>query len=96
MTVTEKLHGRKLIAIATGTRTRKVIVNVGSATVALSAGQTQAVTVSLNGAGSHLLDERRHLNVTLTVTQSLGANQTTTVSRQTVTFRAPRKPHSRH
>jgi hypothetical protein len=96
MTVTEKLHGRRLIAITARKRTRKVTVTVGTAAVTLGAGQTRVVTISLNGTGKQVLARRRRLSVTLRVTQSLGANRTTTVSRQVVTFKAPKKGHSRH
>jgi hypothetical protein len=94
MTVTEKLRGRRLIAISARKRTRKV--TVGTKAVTLVAGQTKVVRLSLNGAGKRLLSKRHHLSTTLTVKQSLGANHTTTVSRQVVIFKAHKKGHHRH
>jgi hypothetical protein len=95
MTVTEKRHGRRLIAITARKRTRKTIVTVGTTSVRLSAGRTKVATVSLNRIGKRLLAKRHHLSATLTVKQSLGANHTTTVSRQTVRFKASTKGHGR-
>jgi hypothetical protein len=97
MTVTEKLRGRKLIAVtARKPKTRKVTVTVGVASVTLSAGQSKVVKVSLNGTGKRLLATRHRLSVTLRVTQALGRNRTTTISKQIVSFKAPKKGHHRH
>jgi hypothetical protein len=95
LTVTEKFRGRKLIAITSRKKVRKVIVTVGRATATLSAGQTKVVKVSLNGTGKRLLAKRHHLNATLRVTQALGGNRTAIIRTQVVTFKAPKK-HHRH
>jgi hypothetical protein len=64
-------------------------VGVGSTTVTLSAGQTRIVRVSLNGTGKHLLATRHGLSAKLVVSQA----PSTTVSTQTVRFKAHRHGH---
>ena len=95
LTVTEKLRGRKLVAVSARKHTRihrKVLV-VGSTTVTLSAGQTRTVKVALNRAGRQLLAARHHLKVTLHIVQVLSGRQLLTVSTRTLAFKAP---HHRH
>jgi hypothetical protein len=96
MTVTEKLRGKKVIAITARQRqkTRNVLLTVGSAPgVTLAAGRSKVVKVSLNGLGKRLLASRHTLKATLDVTQVLGSRTSRTLS-QTVTFRAPK--HRQH
>jgi hypothetical protein len=76
-------------------RKHKVVVNVGSAHVTLSAGHSTTVKVSLNGTGRRLLTSRHVLATTLRVTQSLLNRRTRAVSTQTVTFKVPKK-HKHH
>jgi hypothetical protein len=64
-------------------------VGVGSTTVTLAAGQTRIVRISLNGTGKHLLATRHGLSAKLIVSQA----PNTTVSTQTVTFKAHRHGH---
>jgi len=95
LTVTEKLRGRKLIALGARKRMRihrKVLV-VGSTTVTLSAGQTRTVKVTLNRAGRKLLAAAHHVTVTLHVLQVLSGDQILTVSTRTLAFKAS---HHRH
>jgi hypothetical protein len=94
MTVTETFRGHKLVAVAA--RVRHKVVGVGSATVALTAGNAQTVRVSLNGQGRKLLASRHVLKVKLVVTEALGNGQSATVSTQTVTFKAHSHRHGRH
>ena len=95
MTVTEKFRGRKLIAVTSRKKIRKVIVTVGSArTITLTAGQSKVVKVSLNGTGKRLLGSHHTLKVTLDVTQSLGGSRSRTTS-EGVTFKAPKHKHHR-
>jgi hypothetical protein len=64
-------------------------VGVGSTTVTLNAGQSGIVRVSLNGTGKHLLATRHGLSARLVVSQA----PNTTVSTQTVRFKARRHGH---
>ena len=94
MTVTETFRGHKLVAVAA--RVRHKVVGVGSATVALTAGNAQTVRISLNGQGRKLLASRHLLKVKLVVTEALGNGQSATVSAQTVTFKTHTHRHGRH
>ena len=97
MTVTEKVRGKKVIAVTARKKpkTRKVIVTVGTArTITLTGGQSKVVKISLNRTGKRLLASHHRLKVTLDVTQVLGGGHSKTVA-QTVTFKAPKKRHHR-
>jgi len=91
LTVTETVRGHKH-------KPRKILVVVGNAHVALTAGQRRTVEVGLNGTGKHLLATHHPLEVTLRVTQVLGNGHTVTVRTQTVTFQShkPGRRHGRH
>ena len=93
MTATEKIRGRKVIAVTSRKKpkTRNVVFTVGTTSVTLAAGRTKTVRVSLNRAGKRLLASHRTLKVTLKVTQSLDGGHSNTVSTQTVTFNAPKR-----
>ena len=91
LTVTETFRGHRLVAVTA--RKPKVIhkvVVVGTARATIRPGRTQTVRVGLNHAGRTLLAARHKLTATLSVTQGHR-----TVSRQKVTFKAPRK-HKKH
>jgi hypothetical protein len=92
MSVTETLHGHKLIA----RHARHKVIGVGSAAVTLTAGNSATVRISLNGAGRKLLAAHHVLKVKLVVTEALGNGQSATVSTQTVTFKAHSHRHKRH
>ena len=94
MTVTETFRGHKLLAVTA--RVRHKVLSVGSATAALTAGSAQTVRISLNGQGRKLLASRHLLKVKLVVTEALGNGQSSTVSAQTVTFKARSHGHGHH
>jgi hypothetical protein len=95
LTVTERLKGRRLIAVtARGyRRTRRKIVVVGTATVTLASGQTRTVKLALNSAGRRLLAARHRLNATLHVVQVLPGRPSATVSTRTLAFKAAHRRH---
>jgi hypothetical protein len=100
LSVTETLRGHKVIAVSARAargkpKKHKKVVRVGSATTNLSAGQSQTVSIALNGAGRRLLKGRKSIKATLTVTQTLIGGTTTTLSRQTVSFKGKKKKHKR-
>jgi hypothetical protein len=84
--VTETLKGGKLGAVAAKAKTTKQTVAVGKTTVTLDAGQTETVTVELNGTGQSLLKTHRKLAVKFTA-----RNGTSVLSSHTVTFKEPTK-----
>jgi hypothetical protein len=88
--VIETLRGHKLVAVGARARTKKVhkvVVVLGTASVALTSSQKRTVKIALNGAGKRLLKSHHRLNVTLRVTQLFGNGHTATVSTQTLTFK---------
>jgi hypothetical protein len=94
MTVVVKFRGRKIIGVTAKTaKVHHKPYKVGSTRVTLQAGQSQTVTVSLNGKGRFLLSLRHHLKVRLKGTQALANNQTVTVLNKVVTFHSPPKKH---
>ncbi|MGO9901880.1 MAG: hypothetical protein ACLP0J_19850 [Solirubrobacteraceae bacterium] len=92
LTVTEKIKGGKVIAVAAtnhnSKKTTAKVVVVGTTRFTLAAGQSKTVRVSLNGAGKSLLASYEKLKVELTITQS-----DSTAASQTITFKA--KPKKR-
>jgi hypothetical protein len=99
LTVTETFKGHKLIAIsAKSKKQRKThkVVQVGTATVTLKAGQSQTVKISLNGAGKALLASHHGLKATLRITQANAAGGSTTVFTLTVKFKPAKPKHSHH
>jgi hypothetical protein len=84
--VTETLKGGKLFAVAAKAKTTKRTVTVGKTTITLDAGQTEAVTVELNGTGQSLLKSHHKLAVKFTA-----RNGTSALSSRTVTFKEPTK-----
>ncbi len=93
MSVTETFRGHRLVAVAA--RVRDKVIGVGSARVALTAGGSETVRISLDRAGRNLLAARHVLRVRLKVTESLGNGSSATVSTQTVTFKAHSHRHGR-
>jgi hypothetical protein len=95
LTVTEKLRGRKVIAVSA--RTAKVThttVVLGTKSATIKAGRTQTVRISLNRTGRNLVAARHTLTAKLAVTQRI-AGRNRTLSTQKVTFKAP-KHHVKH
>jgi hypothetical protein len=80
--VTETLKDGKLSALAAKTKTTKRTVTVGKTTITLDAGQTEKVTVELNGTGQSLLKRHHKLAVKLTAHDG-----TAVLSSRTVTFK---------
>jgi hypothetical protein len=98
LTVTETFKGHKLIAIsAKAKKQRKThkVVQVGTASVTLKAGQSKTVKISLNGAGKALLASHHGLKATLRITQAKAGGGSTTVFTLTVKFK-PAKPKHKH
>jgi hypothetical protein len=96
LTVTETFRGHRLVAVSSRASRRRThrVVTVGSASVTLTAGQSQTVRIGLNATGKRLLASHHGLKVTLRVTEATGGSASTTVSTQTVTFKPARKGHS--
>ena len=88
LTVTEKLKGGKVIAVAASakqrTTTRTLVV--GRTTVSVAAGKSKTADVTLNKAAKQLLNKRRTLPALLTFTQG-----TTKLASKRVTFKASGK-----
>jgi hypothetical protein len=86
--VTETFKDGKLVAVtaASKPKTTKRTVTVGKTTITLDGGQTETVTVELNGTGQRLLKGRLTLPVKL-----IARSGTSVLSSQTVTFKRPRK-----
>lgn len=102
LTVTETFKGHKLIAIGAKARKQKKthkVVQVGSASVTLKAGQSKTVKIGLNGAGKALLASHHGLKATLRITEAKAGAGSTAVLTQAVKFK-PRKAakhgHSHH
>jgi hypothetical protein len=68
-------------------------VTVGTASVSLTAGQSQSIAVKLNRTGRSLLAKLHKVRAKLVVTQSHNDGTTATISSQTVTFTSPNKRH---
>jgi hypothetical protein len=96
LTVTETVLGHRIIAVSSRAHKHKVVVNVGSVSAALTAGQSKTVKIQLNGTGKNLLKALHKLQTTLTVTQKLLSGHSRTVNTQKVTFTAPKKHHHHH
>jgi hypothetical protein len=102
LTVTETLKGHKLIAISAKAKKQKKthkVVQVGSASVTLKAGQSKTVKIGLNGAGKALLASHHGLKATLRITQAKAGGGSTAVLTQTVKFKPPKPAkhgHSHH
>jgi hypothetical protein len=99
LTITETLKGHKLIAISAKAKKQKKIhkvVQVGSASVTLEAGQSKTVKIGLNSTGKALLASHHGLKTTLRITQANAGGGSTTVLKQTVTFKPPKPKHSHH
>jgi len=96
--VTETFKGHRLIAISARANRRKTdrVVQVGTASVTLNAGQTQTVKIGLNGAGKALLASHHGLKATLRITQANAGGASATVFSLTVTFKPTKRGHSRH
>lgn len=93
LTSTEKLAGKKVTGIAARLakhKARRRAVTVGSATMAIPAGQTAALLVSLNSTGRGLLKRFPKLPVTLTVALTTEGH-TATVATQKLTIRGKHK-----
>ncbi len=93
LTSTEKLAGKKVTAVAARLakhKTRRRAVTVGSATMAIPAGQTASSLVSLNSTGRGLLKRFHKLPVTLTVALT-AEGHTTSVATKKLTIRAEHK-----
>jgi hypothetical protein len=69
-------------------------VRVAFVALRLNAGQTKAITLTLNGKGKTLLARLGELPVTIKVTNA-GAGKTTTVKSARATLHAPKKPRHR-
>jgi len=85
--VTETLKGGKVVAVSAKTnpkKTTKRTVDLGTTTVTLKAGESQKVTVKLNGAGQGLL--KSHHTLAVKLTEHSGAS---VLAGPTVTFKAP-------
>ena len=91
-TGTSGAHCRVTLKLTARDRHHK-LVGVGKATVTLAAGHARIVRISLNRAGRNLLATRHTLKVKLAVIEATGNGHTTTVSSQTVTFKAHRHGH---
>jgi hypothetical protein len=83
LTVTEHLHDHRVSAITAGSTTRKVVI--GQIKVALAAGQSKVVTLSLNSAGKRLLKTHRSFKAHLAVRaeNAIVKAQTVTITRKT-------------
>jgi hypothetical protein len=95
LTATETFKGRRLIAISAKANRRKTrkVVEVGTASVTLMAGQTRTVKIGLNATGKALLASHRGLKATLQVTQANAGGGSTTVFRLTVKFKRASRGH---
>jgi uncharacterized membrane protein len=94
ISATETLKGNKVIAItarATASRATKKVVVLGKMTVTLAAGQSETVTVKLNGLGTRLLAQYHRLKVRVAATEFSSGNMGTVAS-TTLTFAQPRAP----
>jgi hypothetical protein len=95
LTADETLKGGKVTTATARKKTTHRTVTVGTASVGLTAGQSQSVAVTLNRTGKSLLAKLHKVQAKLVVTQSLSGGTTATISSQTVTFKskAPKKRH---
>jgi PKD repeat protein len=75
-------------------RPKPQTARVGTATVVVSAGTIQHLTLKLNGNGAKLLRKLGRLTVTVMVTVSYGSQ--TVTSAPTFTLTAPKAKHKRH
>ena len=94
LTAKETLKGGKVIAAAA--RKKKIThqtVTVGTASASLTAGDSQLVTVKLNGTGKSLLARLHTVQAKLVVSQSRSDGTTATISSQTVTFKSKKRHH---
>jgi hypothetical protein len=103
LTVVETHVGSKLVAVTARKshrhkkpKRRKRVVTVGSAAKTISSGQSQVVTVPLNGTGKSLLASRHKLKVKLTVLEVIPASQPDRVGTQILTFHAPASKRHTH
>jgi hypothetical protein len=86
LTVTETIQGGRTIGVAARkTKRHTKVVQVGSAAVTLTAGETKTVSLALNGAGRRLLATYHKLATRLTVT-----NSGKLLASSTLTFKASR------
>jgi hypothetical protein len=85
LVVTETFKGGKLFAVSANAKSKvtKRTISVGTTSITLDAGQSEAATVDLNGTGQRLLKSRHRLRVKLTVISG-----TSVLSSETVTFKA--------
>ncbi len=90
--VIETVKGGNVIAVAAATHKTKKKKNkknvvLGTATVTLTAGQSETIHLSLNGAGQRLLAKYHTLKVDLTIAEA-GAAESTGASSRTITFKS--------
>jgi hypothetical protein len=83
LTVKETIKRGEVVAVTAKAKQTKKVVVLGTTTIALAAGQSKLVTVSLNAHGKQLLSRRHTLKVKLAIAQS-----TKTVFSTTITFKA--------
>jgi hypothetical protein len=95
LTITEKLKGRKIVAVGAAgthanakTKSKTVTLATGSATINANASST--ITLTLSKAGARLLAAHHKLKATLTVTQT-GTGTSVTIATRTLTFNAVKK-----
>jgi len=86
--VTETFKSGKLIAVTAKQKTSERTVSVGTTSITLDAGQSEAVTVELNGTGQSLLKTRHTLHAKL-----IASSGTSVLSSQTVAFKQSKKSH---
>jgi hypothetical protein len=96
---TERLRGKKIIAITSAVRrVRKRTVVVGSATFTIAAGKTRKVTLRLNRLGRRLEAKFKKLPLALTITLSQPGGRTKTIKVFKRTLRPPKRhrPAKKH
>ena len=93
LTVTEVFRHKKLISVTAKAKLKKKIVLVGIASVALNAGESRTVRISLNRTGKKLLARRHKLKVRLRFTQTLANGRSAAGVSQTLTFKKPARHH---
>jgi hypothetical protein len=88
--VTETFKGGKLFAVSAKAKPKitKRTVSVGTTTITLDPGQSEAATVDLNATGQSLLKTRHTLHAKL-----IASSGTSVLSSQTVAFKQSKKSH---
>jgi hypothetical protein len=93
LTSTETINRGHPIAVTNQKRKQRVVV-VGSASATTSAGNTQTITITLNGLGHSLLTRFHKLPVTLTIRVSTHGRTTNVATRQLTIKQKKKRPGS--